>query len=59
MYLASSSNTHVDHEAWLIESGATFHFTPHREWFCEYEKYDGGDFLLGDYRKARIFRHEK
>ena len=29
VYLASSS-THVDHEAWLIDSGASFHFTPHR-----------------------------
>ena len=27
---------------------------PHREWFCEYEKYDGGDVFLGDDRKARI-----
>ena len=27
VYLASSS-THVDHEAWLIDSGASFHFTP-------------------------------
>ena len=56
MYLDSSS-THVDHEAWLIDSGASFHFTPHIEWFCEYEKYDGGDFLLGDDRKARIIGH--
>eukprot|EP00253_Pinus_taeda_P004068 PITA_04068 len=53
VYLASSS-THVDHEAWLIDSGASFHFTPHREWFYEYEKYDGGDVFLGDDRKARI-----
>eukprot|EP00253_Pinus_taeda_P005726 PITA_05726 len=53
VYLASSS-THVDHEAWLIDSGASFHFTPHREWFCEYEKYDGGDVFIGDDRKARI-----
>jgi len=53
VYLASSS-THVDHEAWLIDSSASFHFTPHREWFCEYEKYDGGDVFLGDDRKARI-----
>ena len=53
VYLASSS-THVDHEAWLINSGASFHFTPHREWFCKYEKYDGGDVFLGDDRKARI-----
>eukprot|EP00253_Pinus_taeda_P008134 PITA_08134 len=53
VYLASSS-TQVDHEAWLIDSGASFHLTPHREWFCEYEKYDGGDVFLGDDRKARI-----
>ena len=55
MYFASSSNTHVDHESWLIELGASFHFTPHREWFYEYEKYDGGDVFLGDDRKHRIF----
>ena len=58
MYLASSS-THVDHEAWLIDSGASFHFTPHREWFCEYEKYDGGDVFLGDDTKARIIGRGK
>ena len=43
----------------MIHSGASFHFTPHREWFCEYEKYDGGDVLLGDDRKARIIGHRK
>eukprot|EP00253_Pinus_taeda_P026198 PITA_26198 len=58
VYLASSS-THVDHEAWLIDSGASFNFTPHREWFCEYEKYDGGDVFLGDDRKARIVGRRK
>jgi len=53
VYLASLS-THVDHEAWLIDSGASFHFTPYREWFCEYGKCDGGHVFLGDDRKARI-----
>ena len=48
VYLACSG-THVDHEAWLIDSGASFHFTPHREWFCEYDKYDGGNFFLRKY----------
>eukprot|EP00253_Pinus_taeda_P024334 PITA_24334 len=38
----------------VIYSGASFHFTPHREWFCKYEKYYGGDVFLGDHRKARI-----
>eukprot|EP00253_Pinus_taeda_P025343 PITA_25343 len=58
VYLASSV-THVDHEAWLIDSGASFHFTPHREWFYEYDKYDGGDVFLGDDRKARIIGRGK
>ena len=58
VYLASSS-THVDHEAWLIDSGASFHFTPHRECFCEYRKYDGGDVFLGDDRKDRIIGRGK
>eukprot|EP00253_Pinus_taeda_P021243 PITA_21243 len=53
VYLASSS-THVDHEACLIDSSASFHFTSHREWFCEYEKYDGDDVFLGNDRKAKI-----
>eukprot|EP00253_Pinus_taeda_P027759 PITA_27759 len=43
----------------LIDSSASFHFTPHREWFCEYEKYDGGDVFLGDDRKARIIGRGK
>jgi hypothetical protein len=53
VYLASSS-THADHEAWLIDSGASFHMTPHWEWFCEYEKYDGGNFFLGNDSTTRI-----
>ena len=53
VYLDSSS-TNVDHEAWLVESGASFHMTPHREWFCEYERYDGGNVFLGDDSTTRI-----
>ena len=59
MYLASSSNTHVDHESWLIDSGASFHFTLHIEWFSKYEKYGGDDFFLGDDKKTRIIGHVK
>jgi hypothetical protein len=47
VYLDSSS-THVDHEAWLVELGASFHMTPHREWFYEYERYDGCSIFLRD-----------
>ena len=58
VYLAYSS-THVDHEARLIDLGASFHFTPHREWFYEYEKYDGGDVFLGYDRNSRIVGRRK
>jgi hypothetical protein len=53
VYLASTG-THVDHDVWLIDSGASYHMTPHREWFSEYEKYDGGDVFLGDDSKSKI-----
>jgi hypothetical protein len=53
VYLASS-RTHADHEAWFVDSGASFHMTPHREWFCEYERYDGGNVSLGDDSTTRI-----
>jgi hypothetical protein len=42
VYLDSSS-THADHDAWFVESSASFYMTPHREWFCEYERYDVGN----------------
>ena len=53
VYLASTS-THAEHGVWLIDSGASYHMTPHREWFSEYEEYDGGDVFLGDDSPAKI-----
>jgi hypothetical protein len=53
VYLAYSS-THADHGAWLVDSGASFHITPHRECFCEYERYDGGNVFLGDDSATKI-----
>ena len=47
VYLASTDN-HSEREIWLIDSSASCHMTPHRESFCEYEKYNGGDVFLGD-----------
>jgi hypothetical protein len=41
------SRTHAYHEAWLVESSASFHMTPHKEWFCEYERCDEGEVFLG------------
>jgi hypothetical protein len=58
VYLSSSS-THEDHDAWLVDLGASFHMTPHREWFCEYERYDGGDVFLGDESTTKIIGRGK
>ena len=41
VYLASTGNP-SERDTWLIDSGVSCHMTPHREWFCEYEKYIGG-----------------
>jgi hypothetical protein len=53
VYLESTS-THVDRDVWLINSGASYHMTPHKEWFSEYEKYDGGDVFLEDDSTTKI-----
>jgi hypothetical protein len=49
-----SSSTHADHEAWMVDSGASFHTTPHKEWFYEYERYDEGDVFLCDESRTYI-----
>ncbi|KAJ0082054.1 hypothetical protein Patl1_10933 [Pistacia atlantica] len=28
--------------------------TPHKEWFCEYETYNGGNVMLGDDTTVKI-----
>lgn len=47
-------STHANHDAWLIESSAYFHMTPHREWLCKYEKFNGGEVFLGDDSVTKI-----
>jgi hypothetical protein len=29
--------------------------TPHREWLCGYEIYEGGDVFMGEYLTTKIF----
>ena len=40
----------------MIDSGDSFHMTPHREWFYEYERYNGNVFL-GDDSPKKITGH--
>ena len=34
--------------AWLFDSGCTYHICPKREWFSTYKSYDGGSVLIGN-----------
>ena len=47
VYLASTGNL-SERDTWMIDAGTSCHMTPHREWFCQYQKYNGGDVYLGD-----------
>ena len=58
VYLDSSSK-HANHDVWLIGLGASFHMNLHREWFCEYEKYNGGNIYLGDDLTSKITGYGK
>jgi hypothetical protein len=46
-FYLESIGTHADRDVWLID----------RYWFCEYEKYDGGDVFLGDVLTTKIMGH--
>lgn len=48
---------HSNNDVWM-DLGASFHMTPHRDWFCEYENYNGGDAFLGDESTTKIIGHE-
>jgi hypothetical protein len=50
----ASIGTHSDQDVWLIDSGISYNMKPHREWFYEYEQYEGGDMFLGDDSKNKI-----
>jgi hypothetical protein len=53
VHLASTS-TQSDQDFWLIDSGGSYHMTPHREWFCKYKQYEGGEVFLGDDSTTKI-----
>ena len=40
--------THAGNDAWLIDLGASFHMNSNKDWFSEYEEFNGGKVYLGD-----------
>ena len=39
---------------WLLDTGATYHMCPNREWFSSFEKLDGCSIVMGDDRPCNI-----
>ena len=56
MYL-DSTITQLENDVWFINSSSSFHMTPYKEFFCEYEKYNGGDVFLRDDSTTKITGH--
>ena len=52
-----STITKLENDVWLIDSCNSFHMTPHREWYYEYHKYNGGDVFLGYELTSKIIGH--
>jgi hypothetical protein len=45
---AEANISHALAYTWLLDSSASFHVTPHREWFTRYEAKPLGTVRLGD-----------
>ena len=43
---------------WLLDSRASFHVTPHREWFTQYEAKPLGTVRLGDSHQCHVMTLE-
>lgn len=41
-------------DTWILNSGYTFHMTPHEEWLEEFTTSDSGNMLLGDNKSCKI-----
>ncbi|KAL0284885.1 UNVERIFIED_CONTAM: Retrovirus-related Pol polyprotein from transposon TNT 1-94 [Sesamum calycinum] len=50
--LSISTNQCVD--AWILDSGCSYHITPNREWFTPYRSCNSGSVYLGDDRCCNI-----
>ncbi|KAL8139859.1 LOW QUALITY PROTEIN: hypothetical protein V2J09_005880 [Rumex salicifolius] len=55
--LSVTSNSHTD--SWILDSGCSFHMTPHKEWFETYKVGNLGSVRLGDGKTFGIVRLEK
>ncbi|XP_052174285.1 retrovirus-related Pol polyprotein from transposon TNT 1-94 isoform X1 [Diospyros lotus] len=45
---------HLDEVVWVLDSGCSFHMSPHIEWFLNYKDMSGGKVLLGNNQECGI-----
>ena len=41
-----ASDVQYPTDSWILDSGASHHMCPNREWFSTYEKVDGGNISM-------------
>ncbi|KAJ4702606.1 Retrovirus-related Pol polyprotein from transposon TNT 1-94 [Melia azedarach] len=47
--IALVADEHTDHnDVWILDSGASYHICPRREWFTTYEQVDGGNISMAN-----------
>ena len=47
--IALVADEHTHHsDVWVLDSGASYHICPRREWFTTYEQVDGGSILMAN-----------
>ena len=46
--LTACSAVNLSNDVWIMDSGASYHMCPNREWFTTYEPLNGGSVLMGN-----------
>lgn len=59
MYMVAARMARLDQMVWYVDTDASSHITPYKEWFCKYEMYNRGNVVLGDDTTVNIIGRNK
>jgi hypothetical protein len=51
--LVADGHTHYT-DVWVLDSGASYHICPMREWFSTYEQLDGGNIAMANSSACKV-----
>ena len=54
LYLVGECNLSSDDSSWIVDSGASFHVTPHGSFFTTYQSGDFGNVQMGNQGRSKI-----